>query len=34
MPKELTLDISVKDKNSGEEIFYRYYANGKAIIKD
>jgi hypothetical protein len=33
IPKELNLDISVKDKN-GEEIFYRFYDNGKAIIKN
>ncbi|MGG3466075.1 hypothetical protein ABES02_00600 [Neobacillus pocheonensis] len=34
IPKELALDISVKDKKSGEEIFYRFYVKGKAIIKD
>jgi hypothetical protein len=34
IPKELPLDISVKNKNGDKDIIQRFYGNGKAILKE
>lgn len=33
-PKQLSLEVSVKDKNGDIDIIQRFYVNGKAILKE